>query len=415
MLVSYVIITHNRRDVLAANLQKLTGTLPARSLQERPKDHDHELIIVDNASSDGTAQAIAETFPEARVIQLDENLGCAARNRGVEAATGDWIVFLDDDSRPRPGAIEMAIPYLQAHPRVAVLGGPVWLPDGRQDWGALPRVPPGCGLMVRRSVFLEAGGFDPDLFMAAEEYDLVFRILRAGYEATRLETVGFDHDKTPSSRDRHRVMALDLRNNLYIAWRYLPRPLRRRFMGDWLRRYTALLRGAGAGHLARDAVTEARGMIARRRPSTDQILPASIVENLFGLEDQTRRVRDWARRYEIRRVVIGDHSKTLWTTWQACSRAGLQVVAVSDDHGAYRGLSYRGVPVLPDHQAQQRAAEGVVLSNLNPARVAPRAAGLRDRYDVPVLAFFCDRRGPDAPPSGDETPIRGGRGIEAAG
>ena len=399
MLISYVIITHNRHDVLLANLKRL------REVTRLPIGQ-WEAIVVDNGSSDGTAQALAATCPWVRLIQLSTNIGTAARNRGAAIAQGQWLVFLDDDSRPRPGSIEAALEYVNDQPGVTVLGGPVFLPDGRQDWGALPLVPPGCGLMVRRSVFLEVGGFRDDLFMAAEEYDLVFRIVQActknhlGHDShmghnshgkwpvERLEALQFDHDKTPTGRDSARVMALDLRNNLLIAQRYLPRSVRRFFRNDWLRRYSALLRHAGFGDQISPTVATARRLITLERGQSNPSLSPAHIEKLFGLDDQTSRIAAWSKQHHIQRVIIADHCKTLWTTWQACIRCELEVVAVADDHRAYRGLSYRNVPILPDQEARRWAFDAVVLSNLNPARVETRLAQLANRYDVPVLALW---------------------------
>ena len=393
MLISYVIITHNRRDVLLASLVRL------REATHLPIGQ-WEAIVVDNGSSDGTAQALAVTCPWVRFIELPTNTGTAARNRGAAIAQGQWLVFLDDDSRPRPGSIKAALEYVNDQSDVAILGGPVFLPDGRQDWGALPLVPPGCGLMVRRSVFLEVGGFRDDLFMAAEEYDLVFRIVQActkcqlghdGHEkwpVQRLKSLQFDHDKTPTGRDSARVMALDLRNNLLIAQRYLPRPIRRFFRDDWLRRYSALLRHAGFSDQIGPAVASARRLIAQERGRPTSLLSPANIELLFGLDDQTSRIAAWSRRHHVQRVIIADHCKTLWTTWQACIRCDLEVAAVADNHCAYRGLSYRNVPILPDQEARQWAIDAVVLSNINPAHVETRLAQLANRYDVPVLALW---------------------------
>src|SRR5438874_103138 len=95
--VSFLISTYNRRDVLLATLWRVHECgLPPDSF---------EIIVVDNASRDGTADRVAECFPRIRLIRLRENHGSCAKNFGLEMARGEMIVFLDDDSYPQPGSI----------------------------------------------------------------------------------------------------------------------------------------------------------------------------------------------------------------------------------------------------------------------------------------------------------------------
>lgn len=385
MIISYVILTHNRRDVLLRTLKQLPAVT-------RLSPQSWEAIVADNASTDGTAQALAAAFPWVRLVRLDSNLGSPGRNAGAAVARGDWLVFLDDDSWPRPGSIALALDYLRKNPGVAVLGGPVWLPDGQQDGSALPLVPPGCGMMVQRSVFMKVDGFSPVIFQRAEEYDLVFRIVQAGFQVHRLDTLEFEHEKTSVSRQPIQILQWDLINNLLLVWRYLPSPHRARLRRDWLRRYVALLHHAGGDGLVVAALRQARRLLAIERSAGRPTLSHPAIESLFGFEHASLRVTLWATRHKIRKVAIGDHSKTTWVAWNACLTAGLRVVAISDDHPAYRGMKYRGVPIVSDAQAAGMAARGeidaVVLSNMNPAKVEQRAASLQKIFQVPVLALW---------------------------
>ena len=85
--VSVVVLTYNRREEVLRTLTHLAA------LAERPP-----IIVVDNASSDGTAQAVARTFPHVEVLRQSRNLGAAGRNAGVERAGTPYVAFSDDDT-----------------------------------------------------------------------------------------------------------------------------------------------------------------------------------------------------------------------------------------------------------------------------------------------------------------------------
>src|SRR5438067_12150273 len=90
VIVSFIISTYNRREVLLNTLARIDGCGLARG--------DFETIVVDNASRDGTAAAVASRFPQVRLIQLRSNQGSCAKNHAITKARGEYIVFLDDDS-----------------------------------------------------------------------------------------------------------------------------------------------------------------------------------------------------------------------------------------------------------------------------------------------------------------------------
>ena len=93
--VSFVLATHNRREVVTETLARLASCGLDRS--------DYEVVVVDNASDDGTPEAVAAQSDI--VIRLPRNAGSCAKAHGVERARGRFIVFLDDDSFPRPGSV----------------------------------------------------------------------------------------------------------------------------------------------------------------------------------------------------------------------------------------------------------------------------------------------------------------------
>ena len=128
--VSVVVLTHQRAAEAARTAERLLA------LPEAPP-----VIVVDNASSDGTASTIRARLPSVRLLALSVNLGAAARNVGVLAAATDYVALCDDDTWWAPGALARAVAMLDAHPRLAVVTGRVLVgADGHED--------PTCTLMA---------------------------------------------------------------------------------------------------------------------------------------------------------------------------------------------------------------------------------------------------------------------------
>ncbi len=226
--VSVVVLTYNRAAELA---RTLAHTL---ALAEKPA-----VIVVDNGSSDGTADMVRSRFPEARLIRLDQNYGAAARNVGARAAGTPYVAFCDDDTCWATGSLPLAARLLDEHPRVAVLSARVLVgPEGRGDpaCAAMAASPlPSAGLpgravvgflagasVFRRDAFLAAGGYEPRFFIGGEEALLAYDLLSAGWHIVYNDRLTVHHH--PSSyrdaRGRRRLLA---RNALWVAW--LRRPL----------------------------------------------------------------------------------------------------------------------------------------------------------------------------------------------
>jgi GT2 family glycosyltransferase len=381
MKLSYVIVTRNRRDSLLATLAKLeTNTrVPRRSW---------EAIVVDNASDDGSPEAVAKKFRSARIICLSENEGMPGRNHGFKKARGRYVCLIDDDSYPTGEAIPKSLAHLDDHPQTAAVVGRVVLPDGGLEGPALPSVLLGGASVVRKSVLDATGGFSPEFFRQAEEYDLSFRILRLGHRIERFEDVVFRHEKVAGGRSSALVHRMDLRNNLILVERFIPRPLRRAYRHDWAMRYLALARQDGHGDAAKSAMFEALVWARRERSVGRQTLDEATVEAVFQLRSQAQRVEAWSREHAVRRVAICDFGKNVYATFRACREAGLDVVALADDRDAFVGMNYRGAPILKAAEALARGADGVVVSNINPAQVEARAGQVRAAFAGPVLTLW---------------------------
>jgi len=226
--VSVVIVTRDRVGELLRSLEKL-ATLP-----ERPP-----LIVIDNASSDGTAQAVTRAFPQVEVYRLGYNAGAAGRNLGVEMAETPYVAFSDDDSWWEPWALARAVAHFDTAPRLGLLNGRILVgPERRLDpiceamqSSPLPSGPglPGpeilgflaCGAVVRREAFLQVGGFDARLGVGGEEELLAIDLERAGWRLAYADDVVACHYPS-TSRDpdeRRRRLA---RNALWTAWLRYP-------------------------------------------------------------------------------------------------------------------------------------------------------------------------------------------------
>ena len=112
--LSIIIVTYNSRGHIDACLESLTRT---------PPGVDHDIVDVDNGSTDGTAAAVRERWPAVRVIDAGANLGfAAANNLGIRQTSGELVLLLNPDAVVRPDAIDRLVALLDARPHVAVVG-----------------------------------------------------------------------------------------------------------------------------------------------------------------------------------------------------------------------------------------------------------------------------------------------------
>jgi glycosyltransferase involved in cell wall biosynthesis len=178
--VSVVIPTYNREWSLTEALQ---------SVQDQTYT-DYEVIVVDDGSTDATP-ALLEAWDNIRVLSQERRGVSAARNRGVRAASGEFIAFLDSDDYWLPGKLAAQVAFFDANPEALICQTEeIWVRRGvrvnpgqrhRKRAGmifepslALCLVSPSA-VMLRRSLFVSVGGFDEQL-PACEDYDLWLRI-----------------------------------------------------------------------------------------------------------------------------------------------------------------------------------------------------------------------------------------------
>jgi len=194
-------------------------------------------------------------------IRLPHNVGVAAgRNAGVDACSGDVVLFLDDDGwYPDPGLGEHVTGRFAADPGLAVLSLRVVDPDGGPGvrWH-VPRLRAGDpgrssavttfaggACAIRRSAYQEAGGLPALFFYGHEETDLAWRLLELGYRLEYDAAARMCHPAVPNARHAS-WYRLDGRNRVLLARRNLPWPLAGVYLLDWLVLTVARERSAGA-------------------------------------------------------------------------------------------------------------------------------------------------------------------------
>lgn len=279
--VGVVVVTRDRRE------RTLTTVARLRALPERPP-----LVVVDDASRDGTAAALRDRFPDVEVIALARSRGAAARNDGVRALATAYVAFSDDDSWWEPGALARAAALLDATPSLGLLAARVLVgPRRRLDPtcaamaasplrdGAGPGVPVlgfvACGAVARRAALRDAGGFAARYGVGGEEQLLALDLRAAGWEVRYVAEV-IAHHWPEASGERPERQRRTLRNDLWSAWlrrpaRRLPAATARRLAEGGLHRET--LQGAAA------ALRGLRWVARERRP-----LPAEVEQAVRALE-----------------------------------------------------------------------------------------------------------------------------------
>jgi GT2 family glycosyltransferase len=231
-LVSVIVVAYNAREVLHACLTRV---------REEARDTPLELIVVDNASRDGAADMVARDFPDARLVRSPVNLGFAAGNNvGFKMARGDYVLLLNPDALPEPGAIAQSLARMAAQPRAGLGGGRLLDSDGRlqpsarrfpsllneflalsglaarypksrlfgrfdRTWADPERAAPvdwvpGAFTLIRRAVLEEVGMFDERFFLYYEEVDLCRRARDAGWQVWYWPDIVVDHIGGVSSR-----------------------------------------------------------------------------------------------------------------------------------------------------------------------------------------------------------------------
>jgi GT2 family glycosyltransferase len=266
-MIAVVVLTWNGREDTLACLASL----------ERVPDRPDAVVVVDNASGDGTLEAVAERFPDAHLVRSERNLGFAGGNNlGIERALelgADHVLVLNNDAEVEPGAIRSLVDEAGRRPDAGSLGSKILFADppdlvwfagatfdprsgynGRQlgyrerDDGRFDGVREtdracGAAMLVPRPVLEQVGGFDEGLFLYSEDVEWSLRARAAGYRHFVVSDSVVRHHVSASAGGESSPLTLyyGMRNTLVVCERHAPlgRP------GTWRRRLVAL-----AAHLA---------------------------------------------------------------------------------------------------------------------------------------------------------------------
>ena len=265
MSVEAVVLSHNRWPALERTL----STLSAMSVFNHP-GAERTITVVDNHSTDGTADRVAEFFPRVRLLRMERNEGVEAFNRAAEKSTADAVLILDDDAIPEENALCVAIdalarrPGLGAvtlHPRHPATGAGEWPAaqrtggKARDDWPLM-----GCANLVRRSAWNAVGGYEKKFFLYRNDADLALKLLGAGWGVRFDPALIAWHDSPagPGAAKSLRWHDLATRNWVWMCRRHgrgidaiggalLGWAWAHRLAGLSLSRHRATLRGALAG------------------------------------------------------------------------------------------------------------------------------------------------------------------------
>lgn len=212
--LTVVMVSYNTRELTLIALD---------TLLRNAGDVSIDVVLWDNASSDGSADAVAQRFPEVKLVRSPDNLGFAAANNAAVAQTNTpWLLLLNPDTETHPGAVETLLDFAKANPAAGIVGGRTVFPDGSLNiascwnkmtvWSLFCRatglsrvlsgsrlfnpeaigdwkrdtvrevdIVVGCFLLTSRDLWNRLGGFRTKYFMFGEEVDLCLRAAQLGY------------------------------------------------------------------------------------------------------------------------------------------------------------------------------------------------------------------------------------------
>jgi N-acetylglucosaminyl-diphospho-decaprenol L-rhamnosyltransferase len=242
------VVNTNGREDLVACLAAIEDT--------HPDNVEHEVLVVDNASEDGSVEAVRERFPQARLFALDRRDGKAANDSLLlKEARGTYCLLLNEDSELRDGAARALLDALEEDPRAAAAGAQLLTSEGRptacawrlpdagwalaaavflheryavQSRGAETREVgwvQSSAMLVRRDAAEQVGWLDPDFFVYSDETDFCRRLHDAGWRVLfvpRARAVHHDQLATDAAAMRRRIVEFHRNRDRYFVKHGMP-------------------------------------------------------------------------------------------------------------------------------------------------------------------------------------------------
>ncbi len=220
-LISILILSYNTKDLLRICLQSIYKNLSNVSF---------EVIVLDNASKDGSPEMIRKEFPDTKIIVSEKNLGFAkGMNEAVKKAKGDYLLFLNSDAILTDSTVFNMLTFSESSADVAIVGGQLLDADGtlQRSFGNFYTLPMafillfagekvelalqntktikqvdwvnGGFMLIKKDIFERVKGFDERYFMYVEDMDLCYRVKQAGYKTFFYPTATAIHTNQGSS------------------------------------------------------------------------------------------------------------------------------------------------------------------------------------------------------------------------
>jgi hypothetical protein len=244
--VSVVVVNWNTQDILCDCL---------RSIYEQGGEIDLEVIVIDNASTDGSVEMVKKDFPQVTLIENSKNRGfAAANNQGIAISKGRYVLLLNSDTVVLDNAIAKTVAFADSHPKAAIVGCRVLNPDqtlqptcfmfpsilnmlllssylyklfprskffGREQMTWWDRndikevdVVTGCFMLIRQKAIQQVGTMDEQFFMYGEETDWCYRFKQAGWKILFTPCAEIIHLGGQSAQKRATTMVVQLRKSI---------------------------------------------------------------------------------------------------------------------------------------------------------------------------------------------------------
>jgi len=213
-LVTVNILSYNRKEELRNTLTKIYE-------QDYKKI---EVIVVDNASSDGTPEMVEEEFADVKLIKLDKNIGIAGWNKGFEAANGEYVLVLDDDSYPDFMSIQKALDCTMKDENIGIIYMPIYnLFNNKFEGNNIDVNNPltfiGCGGLIKSEVFTKVGMYNDLLFLYEHEIEFSMRVYNEEFVIKYCPDATVYHEN--SLKNRKIKNKVDPRKIYFISRNYI--------------------------------------------------------------------------------------------------------------------------------------------------------------------------------------------------